>query len=181
MRFEGRCEELKSFVYDSVDLRQAEQYTKTTNEIAEFIGRTYKYGMDTRLSIQTMTVLTFPVPDDPPNGATRTELRIWEKTVDDYVVRKTLLQENLKTAYSLIWGQCSDIMRQKVEASPGYELISQTGDAIELLKTIKTIAFNYQTQKYVPQGLHDALRRFYNSHHYEIKLLRPTTNTSRTK
>jgi hypothetical protein len=117
-RFEGRCEELKASVYDSVDARQVEQYTRTTKEIAEFIGRTYKYGMDTRLSIENMAVATFAMPEDPPDNASKTELRVWEKTVDDYVTRTTALKENLKSAYSLIWGQCSDIMRQKLRPVP---------------------------------------------------------------
>jgi hypothetical protein len=45
-RFEGRCDDLKGHVYDSIDARQADQYTKMTREIAEFLGRTYKFGMD---------------------------------------------------------------------------------------------------------------------------------------
>ena len=163
-RFEGRCEDLKGHVYDSVDARQADQYTKTTREIAEFIGRTYKYGMDTRLSIEKMKPFYIPQPEDPPEDATRTELRIWEKSVDDYVRRKTILTENIKTAFSLIWGQCSDIMRQKVETCADYSVISENGDAIELLKIIKDVAYNYQIQKYIPQALHEAKKRFYNCH-----------------
>jgi Zinc knuckle len=163
-RFEGRCEDLKGHVYDSIDARQADQYTKTTREITEFIGRTYKFGMDTRLSIEHMQVFIIQLPEDPPENATRTEIRIWEKSVDDYVKRRTILAENIKTAYSLIWGQCSDVMRQKVETCPEYSMVSQTGDAIGLLKLIKDVAYNYQVQKYIPQALHEAKKRFYNCH-----------------
>jgi hypothetical protein len=136
-RFEGRCNDLKGHVYDSIDARQADQYTKTTREIAEFIGRTYKFGMDTCLLIKNMQLLGISQPNDSPEDATRTDIRIWEKNVNDYVKRKMILSENIKTAYSLIWGQCSDVMRQKVEAYPGYLSVSQNGDAIELLKIIK--------------------------------------------
>jgi hypothetical protein len=55
-------------------------------------------------------------------------------------------------------------MPQKVEASPGYVSVSQNGDAIELLKIIKDVAYNYQIQKYIPQALHEAKKRFYNCH-----------------
>jgi hypothetical protein len=103
-------------------------------------------------------------PNDPPEDATRTGIRIWEKSVNDYVKRKITLTENIKTAYSLIWGQCSNVMHQKVEASPGYVSVSQNGDAIELLKIIKDVAYNYQIQKYIPQALHEAKKRFYNCH-----------------
>jgi hypothetical protein len=163
-QFEGRCDDLKGHVYDSIDARQADQYTKTTREIAEFIGRTYKFGMDTHLSIKNMQLFGISQPNDPPEDATRTDIRFWEKSVDDYVKCKMTLIENIKTAYSRIWGQCSDGMPKKVEASPGYVSVSQNGDAIELLKIIKDVAYNNQIQKYIPQALHEAKKRFYNCH-----------------
>jgi hypothetical protein len=163
-QFEGRCEDLKGHVYESIDARQADQYTKTTREIAEFIGRTYKFGMDTRLSIKNMKIFVIEQPEDSPEDATQTEFRIWEKSVDDYVKRKTILTENIKTAYSLIWGQCSIVMRQKVETCTDFFMISQKGDAVGLLKLIKDAAYNFQVQKYVPQVLHEAKKRFYNCH-----------------
>ena len=36
-RFSGRCEELNGNIYDCTDSRQADQYSKTTKEIAEYI------------------------------------------------------------------------------------------------------------------------------------------------
>jgi hypothetical protein len=50
------------------------------------------------------------MPEDPREDATRTEMRIWEKCVDEYVKQQTVAKENLKSAYSLIWGQCLDLM-----------------------------------------------------------------------
>jgi hypothetical protein len=46
--FEGKCDELKGFIYDcSDDSRQADIFAETTREIAEYVGRTYRYGSDT--------------------------------------------------------------------------------------------------------------------------------------
>ena len=118
--------------------------------------------MDAWLSIENMEAVTIEIPSDPPTEASRTEIRIWEKKVDDYVNRETILKENLKTTYSLVWGQCSDMMRQKVEASEGFLEVSRNGDVIELLTMIKDVAYNFQTQKYLPQALHEAKKRFFN-------------------
>lgn len=49
-KFEGKCDDLKGYIYDCVDGKQADAYTKTTKEIAEYVGRTYKYGSDARRS-----------------------------------------------------------------------------------------------------------------------------------
>jgi hypothetical protein len=60
--FEGRCDDLKMYVYDSTDIRQADPYIMTTREIADYIGRTFKYGMDMRLSIENMEVYVISQP-----------------------------------------------------------------------------------------------------------------------
>ena len=43
-RFVGRTTDLNGHIYDCSDIRQADQFIKTTKEIAEYIGRTYKYA-----------------------------------------------------------------------------------------------------------------------------------------
>ena len=70
-KFEGRCEDLKGHIYDCSDSKQADMCTKTTREIAEYIGRTYKYGSDVRLAIENLEIPTIEEPEDPEAGATR--------------------------------------------------------------------------------------------------------------
>ena len=55
-KFEGKCDELKGHVYDCSDARQADLFIKTTKEVAEFVGRTYKYGGDIRLAVENLQV-----------------------------------------------------------------------------------------------------------------------------
>jgi hypothetical protein len=40
-KFEGKCEELKGHIYDCTVSNQANLYTKTNNEIAEYAGQTW--------------------------------------------------------------------------------------------------------------------------------------------
>ena len=160
-KFEGKCDDLKGYIYYCSDARQADLFAKTTKEIAEYVGRTYKYGGDIRLVVENLALPTLAVPDDPPDGASRTVQQIWEKNVDEYVKRSNYLSENVKTLYSLVWGQCTDIMRQKVEALGNFETMSSDGDGLELLRAIKDMSFNFQSQKYVPHSLHESKHRFY--------------------
>eukprot|EP00978_Attheya_sp_CCMP212_P045744 scaffold359000_cov53-Attheya_sp.AAC.1 len=53
-------------------------------------------------------------PVEYKDGAGETEIRIWEKKVDEYVKRTNLLEQNMRTVYNIVLGQCSDIMRQKL-------------------------------------------------------------------
>jgi hypothetical protein len=86
------------------------------------------------------------------------------KQVDEFVRRETELRENVKTLYSLVWGQCTDIMKQKLEASDDFEDIALEQNGLELLKAIKNIVFQFQSQKYLPHALHESKRRFYQCH-----------------
>ncbi len=86
---------------------------------------------------------------------------MWEKKVDEFVKRETYLEQNMKTLYSLVWGQCTDAMRQKVEATNEFEKLSSNGDGLGLLRIIKDLVYNFQSQKYLSQAPHETTRSFY--------------------
>jgi len=160
-RFTGRCDDLDGYIYDVSSPRQAaDTFTKTTREVAEYVGQTYKYGADAQLAIEKLAPPIIAEPDDPEENASGTINRIWEKDVNKYVKRKNMLSENLKTAYSLVYGQCTDALRAKLEAQPGHS--AEASDVIALLKSIKTVMFSFQAQKYAPRALCEAKRRFYS-------------------
>jgi hypothetical protein len=53
-------------------------------------------------------------------------------------------------------------MRQKLEAHELFAGVSSTGDGLGILKLVKGVAFQFQSQKYLPHALHEALKRYYN-------------------
>jgi hypothetical protein len=164
-KFEGRCVDLKGYIYDCADSKQADLFTKTTKEIAEYVGRTYKYGSDTRVFIENLGmtgISSIPLPADVPSTATKTETRIWEKKVDEYVRKISQIEENMKTLYSLVWGQCSDVIRARIEALDNYQDMTNQSDSIKLLKSIKSLVFNFESQKYRPLAIHEGMKRFYS-------------------
>ena len=160
-KFEGGCDDLKGNIYDCSDSKQADLFIKTTKVIAEYVGRTYKYGGDVMHAIEKLEVPVFTQPVEPIATATKTELRIWEKEVDEYMYRKTRLRENIKSLYALVWGQCSDIMRQKVEGMDTYSSIMNDHDGLRLLTCIKEIVYQFQSSKYTMHAVHEATRRLY--------------------
>jgi hypothetical protein len=160
-KFEGKCEDLKGHVYDCTDGRQADGYTKTTEEIAEHVGRAYRFGADASCVISTLGPPVWVQPNNPPTCADQTDLAIWGKEVEAFVKRKGYLNENLCSAYSLIWGQCTEALRSKLRAKTEFETISQQFDCVELLKLIKDTVFKFSSQKYKPHALHEATRVFF--------------------
>jgi hypothetical protein len=105
-------------------------YTKTNKVLAGHVGRTYEYGGDIQIAIETLDLTDLNMPDDPPDHATRTIEKFWEKEVDEIIKRRSALQENIKTLYSLVWGQYTENMPSRVEATADYPAISNTLDGL---------------------------------------------------
>ena len=160
IKFDGRCEELTGHVYDYVNPRKAaDQYAKTTREICEYIGCTYTYSEDTKIALETLTRPTLAMPQDPAEDTTQTARKIWEEWIKQYMRREDTLAQNLKSAYALIYGQCSNTLCVKLESRPDYEGIKAAANPIGLLENIKTVM--YQFQEYSPLALHEAKCCYY--------------------
>ena len=160
-KFEGKCDDLKGHIFDCSDSKQADTFVTTKKEISEYVGREYTYGGDARLAVENMAKPAIPEPEDPPEGASRTQERIWEKKVDEYVKRSSYMDENVKKVFSLVWGQCTEALRAKLQGIDDFKAMWDSGDGLALLKAIKTICFRFESQKNIAHAIHDAKRRFY--------------------
>jgi len=57
----------------------------------------------------------------------------WENRIDGIAKREVILESSLKALYSLIWGQCSDATRTRVESSNGFKRIAHASNSLTLL------------------------------------------------
>lgn len=121
-------------------------------------------GADIGNAIETLTRPIFVEPEDPGETASEKRKAIWKEKIRKFVNREETLEENIASVYSLILGQCTEVMRAQLEASKNWPKIKREKDGLKLLTEIKTICFNYQSQKYSPQAVHEAQYRFYHFH-----------------
>ena len=61
-----------------------------------------------------------------------------------------------KRTFALYTPLC-DIVQQRVEAMDTFGQMSTTGDGLMLLRAIKDITYNFQSQKYLLHSLHEAI------------------------
>ena len=80
-KFEGKVDALKNFYYDCTDSKQSDMFTKTTKEIAGYVGRTYKCGGNIRTAIENEEAPKFAIPDDVADEAGKGAVRMWEKSL----------------------------------------------------------------------------------------------------
>jgi hypothetical protein len=164
--FEGREDALKGHVYDIVNTRtSANAFITTTEEVAEFAGRTLKMGNYVKRSVEQMAIITVAKPTKPQKdakgGVDEVDQAIYKEEVKSYVVDKKILESSMQKIYSVIYGQCSDGVRAKIEAMDNHTALSDAGDPIGLLKNIKTVMTNFQTTKYMPHAVYDCKRSLF--------------------
>ena len=97
-----------------------------------------------------------------PYGTANTLTRlIATKKIDIYVKRDGILNENLQKLYSLIFGQCTELLKSKLKSSVNWDAMSSTYYMFALLESIKTIIYKFEDQNYLPLSLHNAKTNFY--------------------
>jgi hypothetical protein len=147
-KFDGRCDDIKGFVFDCAAGKQADRYNTTIWEITAYAGRTYDYGGDIRWSIKNEKKYEPTKPNDVGATATATDKRIWEKEIDEYVRRKAKLTAKCAKLYSLILGQCIEHMVAKLESLDDFKEIERRLDVIKLMKAIKGVSYQFEGQTY---------------------------------
>jgi hypothetical protein len=110
--FVGKTDGLKGFTFDYGDAKQSDMFIQTKKEIAEYVGRTMKYGNDianavTNLQVPTLTEPPEPQPIGNATTLSRAQDKIFEKQINEFVKRTLELEENVKTLYDIVWGQCT--------------------------------------------------------------------------
>jgi hypothetical protein len=106
---------------------------KTNKAVAGHVGRTYKFGGDIQITVETLALPTLNPPPNPADDADKFVLKIVEKELDEFIRRRSQLRENIKSLYSLLWGQCTENMRNHFEALDDYEAFSDELNGLDLL------------------------------------------------
>ena len=86
------------------------------------------------------------MPTAPDENDTVLVQMILNRKIDIYVKRDGILDENLQKAYSLIHGQCTELLKSKLKTSANWETVSSQYDILALLEEIKTIIYKFKDQ-----------------------------------
>jgi len=56
------------------------------------------------------------------------------KRIDGIIKQEDILEANMKTLFSPIWAQCTEVLHAKIEAVPGFEDVSHEAFKEGILK-----------------------------------------------
>jgi len=130
--FVGRCDGLKQFTFDYGALSHPEQYRKSKEALLDYIRVEYDEGDAVAESILSGAPIYPTKPSDPPAGASRTDQEIWKREVARYVNVRADVDKGLKPAYTLMWGQCTQRLCDKLETGSNFAIVSAAKDVIAL-------------------------------------------------
>ena len=69
---------------------------------------------------------------------------------------------NIHNGYGLIWRQCTEQMKRRIDNYPYYKVMKQKRVVVALIKTIKVEIYRFETRRYKPDALNTAAANFYN-------------------
>ena len=137
-----------------------------------------KFGGDIRVTLETGREFEIPAPPDPAdnyidfvneNGniltaraqVTPRKSQDYTEELKTYSKRKMELQKDMEKSYSIVFGQCTYELQQKLENKPEWPTIRDTQSVLDLLELIKVTTFKLEDEKYLPLSIHNAKSVYY--------------------
>ena len=124
---------LEENYFDCSGYNEADRYLSTKRAIVQYMGT--KYGGDIRVTLESGKRFVVPAPTDPADNyidfvddnnnpitarsqITPQEDQDYKEELKTYSKRKRELQRNMEKAYSIVFGQCTYELQQKLENKP---------------------------------------------------------------
>ena len=153
-RFEGSYEDLKGSIYDVTAGKDT--FLKTTRKIAEYVGREYTDAGEYRLAMINLNLPTLVEPQLPADGAGMMEVEIWKMARRTYSKKSEARDRNEQRIYALTLGQCSQALRNRMEAHQNWTATDEASNVIGLLTIVQVCMTLRQTRKHEVHSLFEA-------------------------
>ena len=137
---------LVGFIFDSADSYWANSFETTIERISDYVTDKYNDGPYICLVVIKLENRALISPSDPI-GESRSVLQIWEKEINLHVKWKRQLKFNIWKLYALVIGQCTKALKANLRSLAAYKDTEEWSDAINLIKSIKGVAFKFKSHK----------------------------------
>lgn len=136
----GKTEALGEFVFKFNTKDQADAYLRATEEIAEHVGGIY--GNDMKVLVKYGTVKAFTKPS-APTGKDPALGKVTEYKADlaNYHKEQKQYQDDKEKVFSVILGQCTVVVKTRLEQDEDFREIEERSDVVSLLGKLKEMAF----------------------------------------
>ena len=157
--FKGHTTEMNGHVFECFqEGTKQNQFAKTVEALGEYIAKNVKNPGDMMSITEELKAPEVPKPTSITKAEADDPLTftLWKEEVSEYSKRKGVIQQNVKAIFAVIWGQCSESMKDKIKSMAEYQTKMLEGDCIWLLKGIKGIMMRFEGQRSLFLSLGDA-------------------------
>ena len=159
--FEGSQKGLEGHIFECSTRQQADVYNDTIKEIIGYAGRELKHSVDICFMLDELQEKVIPDATELTEEEQKNHMKKYmkEQEFNQLIKRRTELQNNIQNMYNIVWGQCTDVLKAKLEGIANYNNMKTNMDVVALIKAIKKIVFKFEDQRYVPASLYDAKKQ----------------------
>ena len=93
----------------------------------------------------SMSAALTPADPNNPTPDEQVQLCLFKKRLNMLVKHEDLLNANIKYLYSLVLGQCTNLLQMKLKQQATWANIKTNYDGIILLNLIKTVVYHFKT------------------------------------
>ena len=159
-RFEGRDPNLKGFIYDFRDGRNADQYVKTTKEIARYVGRKYtEYTAEFVRAVEEHK-LTMPKAPADPKGTDMVTVEKWKLEFREYRTKNQKYNDFQAWLYGVVLGQCTEALEDRLRSHNLFAAAMNNG--VNLLRIVKVLTYTVEESLFQPDSNMVLKERFYS-------------------
>ena len=117
--------------------------------IADYIvGPETKHQCEVGTAIRTRKPQAISEPADPGKDASSSELKKYEILFKEWVVRTAKYDDQLKSAFPLVLGQCDDDLRHRIKNRADFSLMESSGATLSLLSAIEEEGYSLHSSEY---------------------------------
>ena len=132
------------------------QYTKTLEQLRIHVKKTMQYLEDLApLFALEMAEPALTMPDEPEEGATKTQELFYSEKLKRYMRHEDTLVGNLAALHAITWGQCSEAMKTKLRSLDNYQERAEANDCFWLLQKIRGVTLELDAKRHKTTSLAD--------------------------
>ena len=157
--FTGHESAMNSHIFDYTGERTPEKYIRTMRELVAHVGLTYKnYTTELKEGLENLTLVDPTEPANPPAGD-QVAFELWKMDLKEYREKLKVYANFRAGLYSLVLGQCTDALQERLKSHQDYLGASQ--DGIALLIIIRSLIHTFEENRKLSDAIMDVKEKFY--------------------
>ena len=146
-------------MFDYTGERMPEKYIRTMKELLAHVGLTYKeYTTELKEGLENLALMDPTAPEDPPKG-NQVSFEIWKMDIKEYREKLKVFANFRAGLYSLVLGQCTDALQERLKSH--HDFLNANQDGIALLVIIRSLIHTFEENRKLSNAIMDVKEKFY--------------------